>query len=172
MSAAQRLYEGVATDEGQVGLITYMRTDSVALSSQAMAEAARVIESRFGDGYATPKGRAFKTKTRNAQEAHEAIRPTSFWRDPEAAAKFLKSDEARLYRLIWQRLWRARWPPRRRRRPRPNLRPTAMTCGPQRPGPPSTASRASTPRPGRPGGRKRMQPSGAQGTGCHDRSGR
>ena len=103
MSAAQRLYEGVATDEGQVGLITYMRTDSVALSSQAMAEAARVIESRFGDGYATPKGRAFKTKTRNAQEAHEAIRPTSFWRDPEAAAKFLKSDEARLYRLIWQR---------------------------------------------------------------------
>ncbi len=103
MSAAQRLYEGVATDEGQVGLITYMRTDSVALSSQAMAEAARVIEARFGETYTTPRGRAFKTKTRNAQEAHEAIRPTSFWRDPEAAAKFLKSDEARLYRLIWQR---------------------------------------------------------------------
>ena len=103
MSAAQRLYEGIATDEGQVGLITYMRTDSVALSSQAMAEAARVIEARFGETYTTPRGRAFKTKTRNAQEAHEAIRPTSFFRDPDAAAGFLKSDEARLYRLIWQR---------------------------------------------------------------------
>jgi DNA topoisomerase-1 len=103
MSAAQRLYEGVETDEGQVGLITYMRTDSVALSSQAMAEAARAIEARFGEAYTTPKGRAFKTKTRNAQEAHEAIRPTSFARDPEAVAKSLRSDEARLYRLIWQR---------------------------------------------------------------------
>ena len=103
MSAAQRLYEGVETDEGPVGLITYMRTDSVALSSQAMAEAARVIESRFGPEYTTPKGRAFKTKTRNAQEAHEAIRPTSFQRDPETLAKRLGSDEARLYRLIWQR---------------------------------------------------------------------
>jgi len=103
MSAAQRLYEGVETDEGQVGLITYMRTDSVALSSQAMAEAARVIESRFGPEYTTPKGRAFKTKTRNAQEAHEAIRPTSFHRDPDEVAKRLGNDEARLYRLIWQR---------------------------------------------------------------------
>src|SRR5665811_1744813 len=103
MSAAQRLYEGVETDEGQVGLITYMRTDSVAMSSQAMAEAARVIESRFGPEYTTPKGRAFKTKTRNAQEAHEAIRPTSFERDPETLSKRLGSDEARLYRLIWQR---------------------------------------------------------------------
>jgi DNA topoisomerase-1 len=103
MSAAQRLYEGVETDDGQVGLITYMRTDSVALSSQAMAEAARVIEERFGAEYTTPKGRAFKTKTRNAQEAHEAIRPTSFRRDPDSLAKRLGSDESRLYRLIWQR---------------------------------------------------------------------
>ena len=103
MSAAQRLYEGVETDEGQVGLITYIRTDSVALSSQAMAEAARVIEGRFGPEYTTPRGRAFKTRTRNAQEAHEAIRPTSFGRDPEAAARRLGNDEARLYRLIWQR---------------------------------------------------------------------
>ncbi len=103
MSAAQRLYEGIATDEGQIGLITYMRTDSVALSSQAMAEAARAIEARFGQAYTTPRGRAFKTKTRNAQEAHEAIRPTSFMRDPDAVAKSLRSDEARLYRLIWQR---------------------------------------------------------------------
>jgi DNA topoisomerase-1 len=103
MSAAQKLYEGVETDEGQVGLITYMRTDSVALSSQAMADAAQAIEARFGEAYTTPKGRVFKTKTRNAQEAHEAIRPTSFARDPEAVAGSLRSDEARLYRLIWQR---------------------------------------------------------------------
>jgi DNA topoisomerase-1 len=103
MSAAQRLYEGIETNEGQVGLITYMRTDSVALSSQAMAEAARTIEARFGPEYTTPRGRAFKTKTRNAQEAHEAIRPTSFDRDPETTARFLGKDEARLYRLIWQR---------------------------------------------------------------------
>jgi DNA topoisomerase I len=103
MSAAQRLYEGVETDDGQVGLITYMRTDSVALSSQAMAEASEVIGERFGPQYATPKGRVFRTKTRNAQEAHEAIRPTSFHRDPDTLAKRLGSDEARLYRLIWQR---------------------------------------------------------------------
>jgi len=103
MSAAQRLYEGVETDDGQVGLITYMRTDSVALSSQAMAEATEVIGERYGPEYATPKGRVFKTKTRNAQEAHEAIRPTSFRRDPDTLAKRLGSDEARLYRLIWQR---------------------------------------------------------------------
>jgi DNA topoisomerase-1 len=103
MSAAQRLYEGVETDEGQVGLITYMRTDSVAMSAGAMAEAAEVIAARFGPQYTTPKGRTFKTKTRNAQEAHEAIRPTSFARDPEALSKQLGNDEARLYRLIWQR---------------------------------------------------------------------
>ncbi|HEX7590412.1 MAG TPA: type I DNA topoisomerase [Candidatus Limnocylindrales bacterium] len=103
MSAAQRLYEGMETDDGQVGLITYMRTDSVALSSQAMAEAAQVIGERFGPEYVTPKGRVFKTKTRNAQEAHEAIRPTSFERDPDTLAKRLGNDEARLYRLIWQR---------------------------------------------------------------------
>jgi DNA topoisomerase-1 len=103
MSAAQRLYEGVEMDEGPVGLITYMRTDSVAMSVDAVAEAARVIEARFGPKYTTPKGRTFKTKTRNAQEAHEAIRPTSFERDPETLSKRLGNDEARLYRLIWQR---------------------------------------------------------------------
>ena len=68
-----------------------------------MAEAAEVIGGRFGPQYAVPKGRTFKTKTRNAQEAHEAIRPTSFGRDPDAVAKRLGNDEARLYRLIWQR---------------------------------------------------------------------
>jgi DNA topoisomerase-1 len=103
MSVAQRLYEGLETSEGQVGLITYMRTDSVALSGQAMGEARSVIGDRFGPEYTMPKGRPFKTKTRNAQEAHEAIRPTSFGRDPDSVARSLKSDEARLYRLIWQR---------------------------------------------------------------------
>ena len=103
MSAAQRLYEGMETDEGQVGLITYMRTDSVALSAEAMAEAGNTIVDRFGAEYAMPKGRTFTTKTRNAQEAHEAIRPTSFARDPEVVANRLGNDEARLYRLIWQR---------------------------------------------------------------------
>ena len=103
MSAAQRLYEGVAVDGEQVGLITYMRTDSVALSSQAIREAHDVIAERFGVPYAVPKGRHYKTRSRTAQEAHEAIRPTSFARDPESIAGALKPDEARLYRLIWQR---------------------------------------------------------------------
>ena len=103
MGVAQRLYEGLETDEGQVGLITYMRTDSVALSGQAMGEARDTIAARFGTEYTMPKGRPFKTKTRNAQEAHEAIRPTSFGRSPEQLEKVLPRDEARLYRLIWQR---------------------------------------------------------------------
>ncbi len=103
MSVAQRLYEGVEMEEGQVGLITYMRTDSVAMARQAMAEATDVIRDRFGPDYALPDGRAYKTKTRGAQEAHEAIRPTSFARDPETIGDRLGRDEARLYRLIWQR---------------------------------------------------------------------
>jgi DNA topoisomerase I len=103
MSTAQRLYEGIATPEGQLGLITYMRTDSVALSGQALGEARAVIGSRYGERYTMPKGRVYRTKTRGAQEAHEAIRPTSFGRDPEAMAAVLPRDEGRLYRLIWQR---------------------------------------------------------------------
>ncbi len=103
MSVAQRLYEGVETAEGQVGLITYMRTDSVALSGHALGEAREVIDGRYGPEYTMPKGRPFKTKARNAQEAHEAIRPTSFHRDPDGMARTLGRDEARLYRLIWQR---------------------------------------------------------------------
>ncbi|MGH2466227.1 MAG: DNA topoisomerase, partial [Candidatus Limnocylindrales bacterium] len=89
--------------DGQVGLITYMRTDSTALAGQAMAEASTVIRERFGDDYALAKGRVHKTKVRGAQEAHEAIRPTSFGRPPEAVAGSLKPEELRLYRLIWQR---------------------------------------------------------------------
>ncbi|MGZ6269337.1 MAG: type I DNA topoisomerase [Candidatus Limnocylindrales bacterium] len=103
MRAAQSLYEGMPTGDGPVGLITYMRTDSVALSTQAVGEARDVITTRYGQRYTMPKGRVYKTKTRNAQEAHEAIRPTSFRRDPDGLARSLPSDEARLYRLIWQR---------------------------------------------------------------------
>jgi DNA topoisomerase-1 len=103
MSIAQRLYEGVDTPDGHVGLITYMRTDSVAMAGVAMGEAREVIRDRFGEPYTMPKGRVYKTKTKGAQEAHESIRPTSFRHDPDSLAGFLKPEELRLYRLIWQR---------------------------------------------------------------------
>src|ERR671931_351054 len=103
MAVAQRLYEGLETPEGQVGLITYMRTDSTAMAGVAMGEARQGITTRYGQPYATPKGRVYKTKTKGAQEAHESIRPTSFRRDPDSLAGSLKPEELRLYRLIWQR---------------------------------------------------------------------
>jgi DNA topoisomerase-1 len=103
MSVAQRLYEGVDTPDGHVGLITYMRTDSTAIAGVAMGEARDVIRARFGDPYTMPKGRVYKTKSKGAQEAHESIRPTSFRRDPDSLAGTLPNDELRLYRLIWQR---------------------------------------------------------------------
>src|SRR4051812_42296069 len=103
MSVAQRLYEGVDTAEGHVGVITYMRTDSTAIAGVAMGEALDVIRGRFGERYTMPKGRVYKTKVKGAQEAHESIRPTSFQRDPDSLADLLGSDELRLYRLIWQR---------------------------------------------------------------------
>ncbi len=103
MSVAQRLYEGADTPQGHVGLITYMRTDSTAIAGIAMGEARAVIGERYGEPYTMPKGRVYKTKAKGAQEAHESIRPTSFHRDPDSMEGYLKSDEARLYRLIWQR---------------------------------------------------------------------
>jgi DNA topoisomerase-1 len=103
MSIAQRLYEGLDLGEGHVGLITYMRTDSTQMAGVAMGEAREVIAARFGAPYTMPKGRVHRTRTKGAQEAHEAIRPTSFARDPEALAGHLKPEELRLYRLIWQR---------------------------------------------------------------------
>lgn len=112
MRVAQRLYEGVETPEGIVGLITYMRTDSVALSGQALTEAEAMIRARFGDAYAVAGGRRYRTRSRSAQEAHEAIRPTSFARDPDALATHLDRDEARLYRLIWQRAVTSQMAPR------------------------------------------------------------
>jgi DNA topoisomerase I len=103
MSVAQRLYEGLQTAEGQLGLITYMRTDSTVMAAVAMSEAREVVGERFGEDYALAKGRVYKTKARGAQEAHEAIRPTSFARTPETVSTSLQPDELRLYRLIWQR---------------------------------------------------------------------
>ena len=103
MSVAQRLYEGVDTPDGHVGLITYMRTDSTAIAGVAMGEARDVIGSRFGPQYTMPKGRVYKTKSKGAQEAHESIRPTSFRRDPDSLSGTVAPDELRLYRLIWQR---------------------------------------------------------------------
>src|SRR5260221_3760306 len=103
MSVAQRLYEGADTPDGHVGLITYMRTDSVAMAGVAMGEAREVIGQRYGAPYTMPKGRVYKTKTKGAQEAHESIRPTSFRRDPDSLAGMLANEELRLYRLIWQR---------------------------------------------------------------------
>jgi len=103
MSVAQKLYEGVDTPDGHLGLITYMRTDSTAIAGVAMGEARDVIRDRFGEPYTMPKGRVYKTKSKGAQEAHESIRPTSFRRDPDSLAGSLKPEELRLYRLIWQR---------------------------------------------------------------------
>jgi DNA topoisomerase I len=103
MSIAQRLYEGVDTPDGHVGLITYMRTDSTAMAGVAMGEARDVIAGRYGEPYTMPKGRVYKTRAKGAQEAHESIRPTSFRRDPDSLQATLKPEEYRLYRLIWQR---------------------------------------------------------------------
>jgi DNA topoisomerase-1 len=103
MSVAQSLYEGVALPEGQVGLITYMRTDSLSIASSAVAEARRTIGERFGAEFVPERPNAFRNRSRGAQEAHEAIRPSSFARTPDSLRGHLKADELRLYELIWKR---------------------------------------------------------------------
>jgi DNA topoisomerase-1 len=103
MSVAQKLYEGVEVEDGTHGLITYMRTDSVALSQLATSEARDVICRLYDESYALDKPRVYKSKSKNAQEAHEAIRPTSIARLPSAVKKFLSSDQLKLYELIWKR---------------------------------------------------------------------
>ena len=103
MGIAQRLFQGVEIGGGEIeGLISYHRTDSTTLSSKALGEAARVIKELFGDEYHTGP-RQYQTKVRNAQEAHEAIRPTDFRLSPQKLAGVLDSDELRLYELIWKR---------------------------------------------------------------------
>jgi DNA topoisomerase-1 len=104
MSTAQRLYEGVDLGaEGTVGLISYMRTDSVNLSEQALKEAKEVISAAYGKEYALAKPRHYKNKAKNAQEAHEAIRPTYLAKTPAEMKKYLAPDQAKLYELIWKR---------------------------------------------------------------------
>jgi len=103
MMIAQQLYEGVDIgDEGSVGLITYMRTDSVRISENALSDARNYILEHFGNDYLPAKPRHFKTKSA-AQDAHEAIRPTYIEKDPESLRPFLAADQYKLYKLIWDR---------------------------------------------------------------------
>jgi len=103
MVLAQRLYEGMEMgEEGAVGLITYMRTDSVRVSDDALGEVRTFIGEKYGDTYLPEKPNVYKGK-KDAQDAHEAIRPTSAFRTPESVAQYLQEDELKLYRLIWMR---------------------------------------------------------------------
>jgi len=104
MMVAQQLYEGIDLGKGGVtGLITYMRTDSVNLSDKALSDARRVIQEQFGKEYVLSQARTYKTKTKGAQEAHEAIRPTECDRTPESLADTLDRQQLKLYTLIWNR---------------------------------------------------------------------
>ncbi len=103
MNVAQRLYEGIDLDGETVGLITYMRTDGVTIIPEAVAAIRRQIESDFGRRYVAPFIREYKAKAKNAQEAHEAVRPTDVSRRPQDVARFLDRDQQRLYELIWKR---------------------------------------------------------------------
>ena len=105
MAVAQQLYEGLNVgNEGSVGLITYMRTDSVNVADTAVRETRDYVRQRFGKEYVPDKPRAYRTRSKNAQEAHEAIRPTSVGRTPQAMAAYLDRDQLRLYTLIWERM--------------------------------------------------------------------
>ncbi len=103
MQVAQKLYEGISIGGETSGLITYMRTDGVQIAGEAISDARKVIGADFGDKYVPEKPRHYATKAKNAQEAHEAIRPTDLSRRPKDVAKFLDPDQARLYELIWKR---------------------------------------------------------------------
>jgi DNA topoisomerase-1 len=103
MRVAQQLYEGVDTGAGAVGLITYMRTDSVNLAREALDEIRDYVAGRYGADHLPPRARVFRTKSKNAQEAHEAIRPTSVRRLPKEVESHLTREQARLYDLIWKR---------------------------------------------------------------------
>ncbi|EGJ7365414.1 type I DNA topoisomerase [Campylobacter coli] len=103
MMIAQKLYEGVNTHEGVMGVITYMRTDSLNLAKEAVENARKFIQANFGKDYLPTKANVYTTKAKGAQEAHEAIRPTNLSFTPEIAAKFLDKDELKLYTLIYNR---------------------------------------------------------------------
>ncbi|WP_407524400.1 type I DNA topoisomerase [Methylobacterium oryzisoli] len=103
MRIAQRLYEGVEIGGETVGLITYMRTDGVDMAPEAIRDARQVIGTEFGADYVPPAPRSYSTKAKNAQEAHEAVRPTDLGRLPKAVARYLEPEQAKLYELIWTR---------------------------------------------------------------------
>jgi DNA topoisomerase I len=104
MTLAQRLYEGIdLPGEGSVGLITYMRTDSVNIADTALREVAELVKTEYGERYSLAEPRRYKTRSRNAQEAHEAVRPTSVMRTPQRVAASIERDQLRLYTMIWQR---------------------------------------------------------------------
>jgi DNA topoisomerase-1 len=103
MQVAQRLYEGLDVGGETVGLITYMRTDGVQMAPEAISAARAAIGKEFGDRYLPEKPRYYTAKAKNAQEAHEAIRPTDFFRTPASVKKYLDADQARLYELVWKR---------------------------------------------------------------------
>lgn len=103
MQVAQRLYEGVDIGGETAGLITYMRTDGVQMASEAIQAARSAIGNNFGTKYVPEKPRFYSSKAKNAQEAHEAIRPTDFSRHPKEMRRYLDEDQARLYELIWKR---------------------------------------------------------------------
>ena len=103
MRTAQQLYEGIDTGEGAVGLITYMRTDSVNVAQEALGEIREFLLERYGQDQIPPEPRVYKTKSKNAQEAHEAIRPTSIYRTPDSIKDTLSGEQLKLYELIWKR---------------------------------------------------------------------
>ncbi|WQU34976.1 type I DNA topoisomerase [Helicobacter pylori] len=103
MSIAQKLYEGVATPQGVMGVITYMRTDSLNIAKEALEEARNKILKDYDKDYLPPKAKVYSSKNKNAQEAHEAIRPTSIILEPNALKDYLKPEELKLYTLIYKR---------------------------------------------------------------------
>ncbi|WQW58157.1 type I DNA topoisomerase [Helicobacter pylori] len=103
MSIAQKLYEGVATPQGVMGVITYMRTDSLNIAKEALEEARNKILKDYGKDYLPPKAKVYSSKNKNAQEAHEAIRPTAITLEPNALKDYLKPEELKLYTLIYKR---------------------------------------------------------------------
>jgi DNA topoisomerase-1 len=103
MSVAQRLYEGIELDGDTVGLITYMRTDGVQIAAEAIASARQLIGHEFGGRYLPAEPRVYRSPAKNAQEAHEAIRPTDMARRPADVARHLDNDQRRLYELVWKR---------------------------------------------------------------------
>ncbi|MFH0803594.1 MAG: type I DNA topoisomerase [Candidatus Tagabacteria bacterium] len=111
MFISQQLYEGInLKKEGSTGLITYMRTDSFNIAEEALKNAQKFLKENFGEKYALPAPRRFKTKSRTSQEAHEAVRPTSPFRTPESIKEDLTNDQYKLYKLVWQRFMASQMP--------------------------------------------------------------